>query len=470
MKQEETQPLETEERYASVQKVLVWVLVANLAVTLIKITVGLVTGVLAVVADGFHSLVDSSSNLIGLAAIRLARRPADDRHPYGYQRFETLGALSIGVLMLIAAWEIARAIIERFTQGGTPEINLITIGLVLLTFPVNLTVVILEKRAGRRLHSEILLADARHTQTDLYVTGSVMLSVIGIWFGVTWLDQVVAAVVVLLIVRSAFEILRDTSRWLADSVVVDSEAIADVANSVPGVVFVHRIRSRGTPDAAFVDLHVKVSPGMSTSRAHAIASEVERRLVKEIDQVREALVHIEPVKKEQPSLWDRMAEDIRRLAEGMGLGMHDLHIHTDFDAGYVVEVHLEFSDQVDLQQAHALAEQFEQEVKRNWTDIKQIITHLEPIPQKLLGLESSASIPVEAQIREVIGKYIDLANVRSKQLYQTGDHLHLNLVLVLPGKVPLTEAHELAEEIELGLRSQIPSLSHVIVHLEPEPE
>jgi len=186
--------------------------------------------------------------------------------------------------------------------------------------------------------------------------------------------------------------------------------------------------------------------------------------------VREALVHIEPIKKEQPSLWDRMAEDIRRLAEGMGLGMHDLHIHTDMDEGYVVEIHLEFSDQVNLLQAHNRAEQFEQEVQRNWPDIKEIITHLEPIPHKLLGLESSNSIPKEEHIREVISSYVDHANVRSLQLYQTGDHLHANLVLMLSGETPLIDAHELAEEIELGLRSQIQSLSHVIVHLEPEPE
>lgn len=462
--------MDSTQRFTAVRKVLIWVLVANLAVTLLKIMVGLFTGVLAVVADGFHSLVDSSSNLIGLAAIRLARRPADDRHPYGYQRFETLGALSIGVLMLVAAWEIGRAIVERTLEGGVPEISMLSLGLVIITFPVNLMVVILEKRAGNKLNSEILLADARHTQTDLYVTGSVILSVIGIWLGFNWLDQVVAAVVVVLIVRAAFEILRDASGVLADRMAVDVEEISQVAYSVPGVVFVHRIRSRGTPESAFVDLHVKVSPGMSTSRAHAIASEVERRLLKDMAHVKEALVHIEPAKKEQPSLWDRMSEDIRRLAEGMGLGLHDLHIHADLNEGYVVEIHLEFSDQVTLRQAHDLAEQFEYEVKRRWPDVKEVITHLEPVPRKVLGLENNASGLMEARIREVVSQYLKPQGVRSLHLYQTGDHLHANLVLTLPGETPLTEAHEQAEQIELALRSQIPDLLHVMVHLEPELE
>jgi cation diffusion facilitator family transporter len=460
-------PLNGNDRNSSVQKVLVRVLIANLAVTILKITIGILTGVLAVVADGFHSLVDSSSNLIGLAAIRLAGRPADERHPYGYQRYETLGALSIGVLMLVAAWEIASAIVERYLGGGEPEVNLISFGLVMLTFPVNLLVVVLEKRSGQRLQSDILLADARHTQTDLYVTGSVLLSLVGIYLGWKWLDLVVATVVVVLIVRSAFDILRDASLWLTDRVVVDEEEVADVTYSVPGVLFVHRIRSRGTPESAFVDLHVKVSPGMSTSRAHAIASEVERRLIAEIEPVREALVHIEPVKKEQPSLWDRMSEDLRRIAEGFGLGLHDLHIHTDVQLGYVVEVHLEFSDQVTLRQAHDLAEEFENQVKRHWPDIEEMITHLEPVPKKVLELESNASVSVERKIYQVLGNFIPIDQVKSLHLYQTGDHLHANLVLNLPGEMKLTQAHEIAEQIELGLRVQPSGVSHVIVHLEP---
>ncbi|MBT6151814.1 MAG: cation diffusion facilitator family transporter, partial [Chloroflexi bacterium] len=96
--------------YSAVRRVLIWILFANLAVTIVKIGLGIFTGALAVVADGFHSLVDSSSNLIGLAAIKLAGRPADDKHPYGYRRYETIGAMAIGAMLLVAAYEIGSSI------------------------------------------------------------------------------------------------------------------------------------------------------------------------------------------------------------------------------------------------------------------------------------------------------------------------------------------------------------------------
>ena len=195
--------------YGAVRRVLWGILIANLAITILKITLGLVTGALVVIADGFHSLVDLSSNLIGLTAIKLAERPPDDRHPYGYQRYETLGALAIGGLLIVAAWEIIQSVIDRLIHGADTEITWLTFGLMALTFPINLGIVFYEVRAGKRLNSSILLADATHTKTDLYVTASVIASMVGIWLGWSWLDLIVASGVVILIVRASVGILRD---------------------------------------------------------------------------------------------------------------------------------------------------------------------------------------------------------------------------------------------------------------------
>jgi cation diffusion facilitator family transporter len=456
------------ERYDEVGKVLWRVLVANLLVSLVKITVGLLTGVLAIVADGFHSLVDSSSNLIGLAAISLARRPADEDHPYGYQRYETLGAFFIGVFMLLAAWEIVSEVISKVREGHLVEVNPIAVLLMVFTFGVNVAVVILEKRAGRQLKSEVLLADARHTQTDLYITGSVVLSLIGISLGWLWLDPVVAVIVVVLIVKAAFEIIRDASSLLADKSVIDIERVAEIAYSVPQVRFVHNIRSRGTVDSAFVDLHVKVSGGMSTSRAHAIASAVERRVVREIDGVKDALVHIEPAQKDRPTRWESISYNLRNLAEGMGLGLHDLHVHTgEENEDYTVELHLEFEAGITLGEAHLKADIFEAEALRRWSQVDAVITHLEPLPQQVLPSGERADPGVEAKVVSVLDDFLHTDQLRSLQLYHTGGHLHAAIVICLDENTPLTQAHEFSEKIEIELRKQVPTLNRVTLHVEP---
>ncbi|MBW8010954.1 MAG: cation-efflux pump [Chloroflexi bacterium] len=457
------------ERYSAVQKVLWSVLIANLLVTVLKIGLGLITGALAVVADGFHSLVDSSSNLIGVAAIRMAQRPADERFPYGYSRYETLGALAIGGLLLVAAWEISSAILGRITTNTPPDINPLTLVLVILTLPVNILVVVLETRAGKRLKSEILLADAKHTRTDLYVTASVVLSLLGVRLGWVWLDALVAGVVVILIVRAAFGILGDTTRWLADANVADSVQVETIALNAPGVRQVHRIRSRGTPDAAFVDLHVKVAPDMSTAQAHAVASEVERRLIAEVPYVSDALVHIEPARSQAYTPWEQIATDLRQIADGMGLGLHDLHIHTNLDGVYTIELHLEMGKEVSLGEAHRLADQFEERVQKSWPKAENVITHLEPVPQVVFLPDEGSNPELETKIREALHSHVKPDDLLSVKTYLLSGHHNAAVKLCLPADLSLAQAHTITEHIETDLLKNVRGLERVTVHVEPEP-
>jgi cation diffusion facilitator family transporter len=459
--------MEKDAHFKSVGRVLWIVLVANLAVAGVKVALGLFTGALAVVADGFHSLVDSSSNLIGLAAIRLARRPADERYPYGYQRYETIGALAIGVMLLAAAWEIGKAVIDRIPGGEGPQISLWTLALVALTFPVNLAIVVLETRAGRRMNSEILLADAAHTRTDLYVTLSVIASLVGVWLGWAWLDLVVASAVVLLILRAALRILSDTAASLSDVVAADAERVAQVAERVPGVLYVHHVRSRGTRGAGFVDLHVKVHPGMSTSQAHAIASEVERRLKESIPGVVDALVHIEPGRHDGASDWERIAFDLRQIADSMAVGLHDLHVRAAADGDYTIELHLELPGDLSLGDAHDLAEDFESRVKARWPRAGSVITHLEPIAEAVLPQEGGVGSQLEGQIRSALLAHLKEADLLELRTHLVGDHINLAVRFSQPAGQPLTQAHRLAEAVERDLLARFPQLVRVVVHVEP---
>ncbi len=444
------------------------VLATNLLVTTVKITLGLVTGALAVVADGFHSLVDSSSNLIGLAAIRLANRPPDEKYPYGYRRYETVGALAIGGLLLAAAWEIAESILNRLSGSPPPEISLLAFVLVVLTFPVNLLIVYLETRAGKRLNSELLLADATHTRTDLWVTGSVVISLAAIWLGLPWVDLVVAGGVGVLIIRAAFSILGSAASTLTDAVAISPERVEAIALGVPGVLHVHNVRSRGAPDTAFVDLHIKVYSGMSTEQAHALASEVERRLVDGVAEIADALVHIEPAQENPPSRWEKIAYTLRQVADGMKLGLHDLHISENPAGGYNIELHLEMPGEVSLREAHDLAEDFEKRIYALEDAPNQLITHMEPLHGEFTVINTEVDDALRLSIRAWLNQAVLPGRVLEVQFYQTGNHLSVVLRFALPGQLSLAEAHQAAEDIEMGLRLNFPKVYRVVAHVEPE--
>ena len=458
---------ERNHQYKAVSRILWVVLFANLSITILKIILGVVTGVLAVIADGFHSLVDTSSNLIGLTAIRLANRPADQHHPYGYQRYETLGALAIGGFLIVAAWEIFQSLIDRLINGAETELTWLTFLLIALTFPINLGIVYFEEKAGKRLNSAILLADATHTKTDLYISGSVIASLVGVWLGWSWLDLIVASGVVVLVVKAAIGILRDASASLADIVGIDPKRVEEIAYSVPGVRFVHNIRSRGTSDAVFVDLHVKVDPFMSTSMAHALASEVERRLKTKTGNIADAIVHIEPASGMDSNEWEMVSVGLRQIAEGMGLGLHDLHVNVDWEGKYSIELDLEIRGDVSLQVAHQLADEFETRAYRFWPQAVQVVTHLEPKPYEFQYPDEVSDPTLSKEVEKYLIKEVGSSGVTDVQALTVGGHLRLFVKLMMSPTIPLIESHSVVEKIKRKLLQQFPDVSRIVVHVEP---
>lgn len=462
--------------YQEVRKVLIIVLVVNLCVTVIKIVLGFLTGALSIVADGFHSLVDSSSNLIGLAAISLAQRPADKKHPYGYTRYETIGTLAIGVLLLVAAFEIGSAVVERISSGTQPNLTPLSLVLMGLTFLINLGVVLLETRAGRKLNSQILIADATHTKTDLFVTASVLVSLIGVWLGWTWLDPLVASLVVILILRAAFIILRDVAGTLADASLLDPDKIEAVALDVPGVWYVHRVRSRGSPASVFVDLHVKVYPGMSTDQAHAIATEVEQQIINYFPEVSEVLVHIEPGKFEFEKIpgfeksyqeYQNLSYDLRQIGDMMGLGVHDVHVSQDPNGNLDVEAHLELQAGTTLVQAHEIAERYEARVQEQWPQVTNIITHLEPLPEQVLSPFEQTNNELIDQVYQYLKSRFYSDQIIEVHTHTLDGHESVAIRLCVSDTMSLDDAHNLSEEIERELINQINGVRRVIVHVEP---
>lgn len=281
-------------RARGIQRVLLGVLLLNVAVAVAKLGYGLYTNSLSMSADGLNSLLDGVSNVVGLIGLAVAARPPDPNHPYGHRRFETLTSLAIALFMLLALFEIVQRSIERLHHGVTPEVTAISFVVMLSTLVVNIAVTIWERRAAVRLSSSILLADARHTGSDVFVTLSVIGGLIAVRLGLTWADAVLALIVAAVIAWSAWQIVREAALSLSDEAVASTERIEQAARSVPGVRGLHNIRTRGSEGMIWVDLHIQVDPAMHVDQAHEIASDVATRIEAEIGETADVTVHIEP--------------------------------------------------------------------------------------------------------------------------------------------------------------------------------
>jgi len=294
-KPERPAALSPQQRYRGIRNVLILVLLLNVAVALAKLLYGTFTRSAAMQADGVHSLFDGTSNVVGLIGMWFAARPADPSHPYGHGKFEAFTAAFIAVMLGVAAYTVGRGAAEHLLGRGEPtDVGVASFVIMAGTLAVNLFVTDWEVRAGRRLGSEVLVADARHTLSDVLVSSGVIVSLIAIELGWEQADGIVALLVAVVILHTAFMVLRGVGRTLGDQARLSPDEVARVARAVDGVTDCHSVRTRGSESRVFVDLHVVAAPDTTLERSHELAHEVERALRARFTQIADVVVHTEP--------------------------------------------------------------------------------------------------------------------------------------------------------------------------------
>jgi cation diffusion facilitator family transporter len=283
-----------------VARVLAVVLFVSVALAICKITFGHLTGLLAIEADGYHSMSDGLTTIVAMIGLVLARRPPDLGHPYGHHKFEVVAACGIGVSLLIGAFMIVEHAIAHVALGshGAGHVDFLVVAMLVLTFVINLAVAAYEDHWGRRLRSVLLSTDARHARADAWVTAGVIVSTVATALGVSAIDVIAATVVSLLIAKSGLEILIKNGRYLVDAALVDPEQIARIAVQVPNVLGAHTIRSRGTPGAVFLDLRLVVPADLRAADVHELTQQVEHALRAEIDTLADVTMYPQPSTKE----------------------------------------------------------------------------------------------------------------------------------------------------------------------------
>lgn len=289
-------------RTRAIQHTLRVVLLLNVLVATAKLTVGLLTGSLSILADGLNSLLDASANIVGLIGMAVAARPPDPEHPYGHRRFEALTALIIAGAMGLLVLQIVQEAWRRFHSGQYPEASTLSFVVMAVTLLINIAVSTWERRRGRELRSSILSADAKHTAADALVSIGVLGELVGVRAGYGFLDPLLAVVIAGVIGWGAWSIIRDAALTLSDTAVVPVEVIEQAVRSVAGVHGVHNIRTRGGDGLVWVDLHIQVDPELRVGQAHDIASAAAQAVEAAIGEPADVTVHIEPALPEHLQL------------------------------------------------------------------------------------------------------------------------------------------------------------------------
>ncbi len=281
-------------RLKEARTVFVQTLGLNLLVSFSKLGIGISTNTLSMTADGFHSLLDASSNILGIIGLTISSKPADEGHPYGHRKFEALAAIGISFLMFLACFEVLSEAVKRvMSQGSAPETTPVSYVVMVACIIINVLVSRYESKKGAELHSRLLEADSKHTLSDVFVSIGVIASLLAVNFKFYFVDVVASLLIVLVIFKAGYEIIQAHLGILVDAVALEPEEVETLVLKVPGVISCHKIRSRGLEDHVFIDLHVQVSGHISVEEGHKIAYQVEELLMKKISGVEDVMVHIE---------------------------------------------------------------------------------------------------------------------------------------------------------------------------------
>jgi cation diffusion facilitator family transporter len=350
---------------------------AGAVLTALKLSVGLLTGSLALTSEGIHSLLDFMATVATWIAVKTSDIPADDQHHYGHGKMENLSAFAESIMLVMTGLWIVKDATGHLLTG--PQHDTSTFHWAILVIAISLVVDISRSfalsRAAKKFSSQALEADALHFTTELLSSGVVLVGLLLVRYGgpqFWWADPAAAIGVALVMIYIACRLAKRSADILVDRAPAGLEKeMQELIRRVPGVHDVPRVRTRQSGAATFVDATMKVDPNVTLQGGHEIASCVELAVTEAHPQM-DITVHVEPAE-----ITNDDADVIRELARGMGLALHALRIR-EISSRLYVNFHVELPAQMQLAEAHKKVTDLEERIRLRIPQVAEIDSHLEP--------------------------------------------------------------------------------------------
>lgn len=446
---------------------------AALALTGMKLGVGLATNSLGILSEAAHSGLDLVAAGVTLWAVRVSSRPADQEHTYGHGKFENLSALFETLLLLgTCVWIIYEATSRLFFEEG------VEVKATVWSFLVVIVSIVIDygrsralMRAAKKHQSQALEADAIHFSTDIWSSTVVLVGLFGVFLAKRWnlpwlekADAVAALGVAILVVWVCFQLGRKAVDDLLDRIPQQlREEVATAAARVEGVERIQQVRVRRSGPEVFADVTLSVDRGAAFEGAHDIADQAEAA-VRAVLPKADVVIHVEPIARES----EDASTAIRLLASRRGMGAHGIRFYTE-DGSRALELHLEVAETLSLAEAHHRATVFEQDVRQALPELKRIVTHLEPAGDT--AATQQAEPAGAAEVRRAIWEFVKEAGLPARphriNVQLVGGELTVSFHCALAPATAITDAHNYSEQLERYLRGRIPNLGRVVIHVEP---
>jgi cation diffusion facilitator family transporter len=464
--------LEIEKRHSEKKMVALNSIFAAIAITLLKVIVGITTGSLGILSEAAHSGLDLVAAAITYFSVRVSDKPADAIHQYGHGKVENFSAfIETALLLATCVWIVYEATKRLFFHSVEIEPST-------WAFVVMGTSIVVDIWRSRKLrhvaekyNSQALLADALHFSTDVWSSSVVILGLalvlLGRNYSLPWLakaDPIAALIVACIVVYVSWRLARETIDALLDAAPagIRSRIMADVSR-VNGVLAVDRVRIRRGGNKYFADISLAMPRNVTFQKSEQVANDAAA-VVRELLPGSDVVVNATARASKSESLFDR----IRAVATRNNLNVHDISVQ-DINGKLHVEQHVELDEQMPLKDAHDRVTRLESEMRGDIPEISSILTHIESEPATIETsdgpLESAA---LERHIQKVSRSFPEVIDTHDLMFKRVAGHLYLSLHCTLKDDLPLSRVHEIQTAMEGRFRQEVPDLFRVLIHPEPQ--
>jgi cation diffusion facilitator family transporter len=439
--------------------------VIGVGLVVAKLVVGLLTGSLGILSEAVHSLFDLAASIFTLFAVRTARKPADEEHPYGHGRAENLAAFAEGILLVIIAVVIGFEAIRRLVLGG-PPVDPTAYAFVLLvgTIVIESGRAVVMRRVGRAVSSEAMLADSVDRVADVLANIGVLVGLAGVRMGLFWADAAAALLVALVIVRAAGLLTWRSGDILIDRAATGAERqLRDAIKNVEGVREVRSVRVRRSGPNLIGDVGIATGRMLSVEAASALVNAVKQRAVSVLPGL-DLAVAVEGQQQESD-----LVERIHAAAARNG-GVRDLHnvtVEREADGSLHLTMHAKLPGDQTLDKASRTSRALERSIRSELPDVNRIDIHLEPMePDVVPGQDVTArNAKLAARIREIVEAHPEVKRCLDVELSNRRNQIHAHVVAEVAGEISLEDAHRIESELEETIRREIPEIREVVTRV-----
>jgi len=445
---------------------------AAIAITALKIIVGVTTGSLGILSEAAHSGLDLIAAIITFFSVRVSDKPADADHQYGHGKVENFSAfIETGLLLLTCVWIIYEAVKRLFYHHVEIEPGIAAFVVMFLSMIVDYWRSRALGKIAAKYDSQALEADALHFSTDIWSSGVVVLGLllvlVGRTYQIAWLrdaDPIAALFVAGVVVYVSSRLARRTVDALLDAAPAGvRKRIIDAVSKVEGVLEIERVRIRRAGNRYFADLSVGLARNVTFQRSEQVADAVTSS-VQSILPESDVIVHSVPRAQRTENIFDR----IRAVATRNNLNVHDVSVQ-DLGGHLHVEQHLEMDERLTLKDAHDQVTMLESEMREEVPEISSILTHIESEPATIeTGDEIVRDARLERRLKSIAAEFPEIMDMHDVQIKRVRDRLYVSCHCTLSDDLPLSRVHDISTALETRFKHDAPELFRVLIHPEPK--